>query len=87
MASKRHVALAPRALRQLRRVRSVYLVGALLSLLGLVTQGEGPAHRQTAIAGLLLGVFVLLLGVTLAQLWRHGRTPHCGTARKLTRSA
>lgn len=87
MASKRHVALAPRALRQLRRVRSVYLAGALLSLLGLLTQGEGSAPRQTAIAGVLLAVFVLLLGVTLTQLWRHGRSAHCGTARKLTRSA
>ncbi|WP_327178586.1 hypothetical protein OG599_27165 [Streptomyces sp. NBC_01335] len=88
MASKRHVALAPRALRQLRRVRSVYLVGALLSLLGLLTQ-EGPAAtggRQAVIAAVLLGVFTFLLAVTLVQLWRHARTAHCGTARKLTRS-
>ncbi|MGW2839097.1 hypothetical protein ACWCWD_15015 [Streptomyces sp. NPDC001493] len=87
MASMRHVALAPRALRQLRRVRSVYLVGALLSLLGLLTQEEGPAAtggRSMVIAAVLLGVFTVLLAVTLVQLWRHARTVHCGTARKLT---
>ncbi|MFD6533801.1 hypothetical protein [Streptomyces sp. NPDC060184] len=89
MASKRHVALAPRALRQLRRVRSVYLVGALLSLLGLLTREEGPAAtggRQAVIAAVLLGVFTALLAVTLVQLRRHASTVHCGTARKLTRS-
>ncbi|WEH39083.1 hypothetical protein OG233_05870 [Streptomyces sp. NBC_01218] len=89
MASMRRVALAPRALRQLRRVRSVYLVGALLSLLGLLTQEPGRATadgRQAAIAVVLLGVFTVLLGVTVVQLWRHGRTAHCSTARKLTRS-
>ncbi|MCX5400442.1 hypothetical protein [Streptomyces sp. NBC_00102] len=88
MASKRHVALAPRALRQLRRVRSVYLVGALLSLLVLLTQGDGPEAaegRHAAIAGVLLAVFAALFTVTLVQLRRHGRTVHCGTARKLAR--
>ncbi|WP_328718807.1 hypothetical protein OHT52_04430 [Streptomyces sp. NBC_00247] len=90
MASMRRVALAPRALRQLRRVRSVYLVGALLSLLVLLTRDEDHAVRgggQLEIAGVLLGVFTVLFGITLAQLWRHRRTPHCATARKLTRSA
>lgn len=89
MASMKRMALAPRALRQLRRVRSVYLAGALLSLLGLLTQGEGRAAggRQPEIAGVLLLVFVVLLGVTMAQLWRHGRTAHCETARKLYPSA
>lgn len=90
MASKRRVALAPRALRQLRRVRSVYLVGALLSLIGLLTRGEGAAPdggRQAGITAVLLGVFAVLLGVTLVRLWWHGRTAHCSTARKLTRSA
>ncbi|MGW0853953.1 hypothetical protein [Streptomyces sp. NPDC002690] len=90
MASMRRVALAPRALRQLRRVRSFYLVGALLSLLALLTRGEGHALRgggQLEIAGVLLVVFTVLFGVTLARLWYHRRTPHCATARRLTRSA
>ncbi|WP_327121800.1 hypothetical protein OG206_30525 [Streptomyces sp. NBC_01341] len=89
MASMKRVALAPRMLRQLRRVRSVYLVGALLSLLGLLTQGRAGAAsgRQLEIAGLLLVVFTVLLGVTLVQLRRHRRRAQCSTAQKLTPTA
>ncbi|MFF4244625.1 hypothetical protein ACFYY2_09125 [Streptomyces sp. NPDC001822] len=89
MASMKRLALAPRALRQLRRVRSVYLVGASLSLLGLLTQGRAGAASggQLEIAGLLLVVFTLLLVVTLVQLRRHRRRVHCSTAQKLTPSA
>ncbi|MEU0126639.1 MULTISPECIES: hypothetical protein [unclassified Streptomyces] len=89
MASMKRLALAPRALRQLRRVRSLYLVGALLSLLGLLTQGPKPtvSGGRPEIAAVLLAVFTVLLVVTVVQLWRHGRRVHCSTAKKLTASA
>lgn len=83
----RRLSLAPRAVRQLRRVRSVYLVGMMLSVLGLVLQsGRVGTGRQAEIAGLLLVVFAALLTLTVVQLWRHQRTSHCSTAKKLTRS-
>ncbi|MFF2523520.1 hypothetical protein [Streptomyces liangshanensis] len=88
MALKKHVALAPRAVRQLRRVRSVYLVGIALSVLGLLMQsGQASTGRQSEIAGVLVAVFTVLLGVTVVQLWRHQRTAHCSTAKRLTPSA
>ncbi|MFF2188812.1 hypothetical protein [Streptomyces sp. NPDC058155] len=88
MASMKRVALAPRTVRQLRRVRSVYLVGMMLSVLGLVLQpGREGSGRQSEIAGVLVLVFTVLLGLTVVQLWRHQRTAHCSTAKKLTRSA
>ncbi|WP_363325584.1 hypothetical protein [uncultured Streptomyces sp.] len=84
----RRVALAPRTVRQLRRVRSVYAAGAVLSALVLILEEGRPASgRQTEFAGILLGAFVVLLGVTVIQLWRHSRTDHCSTAKRLTSSA
>ncbi|MFI2779770.1 hypothetical protein [Streptomyces sp. ALB3] len=85
MAFVKRVALAPRAVRQLRRVRSVYLAGMLLSASVLLSYDD-PARggRQTTIAGVLLVVFAALLTLTAVQLWRHGRTKHCSTAKKLT---
>ncbi|MET9592683.1 hypothetical protein ABZY45_17235 [Streptomyces sp. NPDC006516] len=86
MALVKRVALAPRAVRQLRRVRSVYVAGMLLSALGLLSLDDSAAGgRQAAIAGTLLAVFAALLTLTAVQLWRHGRTEHCSTAKKLTR--
>ncbi|MFF8470228.1 hypothetical protein [Streptomyces griseus] len=88
MALMKRVALAPRAVRQLRRIRSVYLAGAVLSLLGLVLQAErGPGGRQAVIVTVLLVAFSALFTLTIVQLWRHARTSHCSTAQKLTPSA
>ncbi|WP_330173081.1 hypothetical protein OG875_05400 [Streptomyces sp. NBC_01498] len=82
----KRIALAPRAVRQLRRVRSVYLVGTLLSVLGLFLQsGRVSSGRQAEIAMVLVVVFAGLLAVTVVQLWRHQRTVHCGTSKRLTR--
>ncbi|MFF5727870.1 hypothetical protein [[Kitasatospora] papulosa] len=86
MAPVKRIALAPRALRQLRRVRSVYVAGTLLSLLVLLSyDGSAAGGRQTVIAGVFLLVFAALLTLTAVQLWRHGRTEHCSTAKRLTR--
>ncbi|MEU1485598.1 hypothetical protein [Streptomyces sp. NPDC005752] len=86
MALVKRVALAPRAVRQLRRVRSVYVAGVLLSVLGLLSLGNSPENgRQAAIAGIFLAVFAALLTLTAVQLRRHGRTKHCSTAKKLAR--
>ncbi|MFJ5047611.1 hypothetical protein [Streptomyces sp. NPDC088719] len=88
MALMKRVALAPRAVRQLRRIRSVYLAGAVLCLLGLVLQAErGSGGRQAVIVTVLLVAFSALFTLTIVQLWRHARTSHCSTARKLTPSA
>ncbi|MET8061176.1 hypothetical protein ACWECC_28840 [Streptomyces microflavus] len=87
MAFMKRVALAPRAVRQLRRVRSVYVVGAALSLMGLILQVErDPGGRQTHLAAVILVAFIALFGLTAVQLWRHTRTSHCSTAKKLTRT-
>ncbi|MBM7439762.1 hypothetical protein [Streptomyces sp. HB132] len=86
MALVKRVALAPRAVRQLRRVRSVYVAGVLLSVLGLLSLGNAAeGGRQAVIAGVFLAVFAALLTLTAVQLRRHGRTEHCSTAKKLTR--
>ncbi|MEV0886929.1 hypothetical protein ACIOHB_32500 [Streptomyces microflavus] len=88
MAFMKRVALAPRAVRQLRRVRSVYTGGMVLSLLGLVLQlDRDGTGRQTGITAVLLVAFTALLGLTVVQLWRHTRTSHCSTAKRLTPSA
>ncbi|MEU1325989.1 hypothetical protein YUYDRAFT_01677 [Streptomyces sp. ScaeMP-e48] len=88
MALMKRVALAPRAVRQLRRVRSVYTGGMVLSLLGLILQlDRDPAGRQTEIVAVLLVAFTALFGLTVVQLWRHTRTSHCSTAKRLTPSA
>ncbi|MGW0788603.1 hypothetical protein ACWD04_10180 [Streptomyces sp. NPDC002911] len=85
MALVKRVALAPRAVLQLRRVRSVYIAGTLLSALGLLSLDDPAGNgRQTAMAGVFLVVFAALLTLTAVQLWRHGRTEHCSTAKKLT---
>ncbi|MFJ1589948.1 hypothetical protein ACIOD0_06790 [Kitasatospora albolonga] len=87
MALMKRVALAPRAVRQLRRVRSVYLGGMVLSLLCLLLQLDRDAGaRQTEIATALLVAFTALFGLTVVQLWRHTRTSHCRTAKSLTPS-
>ncbi|MEU0132738.1 hypothetical protein ABZ172_01670 [Streptomyces sp. NPDC006296] len=86
MALVKRIALGPRALRQLRRVRSVYVAGVLLSVLGLLSYDNSTAGgRQTVIAGTFLAVFAGLLTLTAVQLWRHGRTKRCSTSKKLTR--
>ncbi|MFJ9055352.1 hypothetical protein [Streptomyces sp. NPDC102409] len=86
MALVKRFALAPRAVRQLRRVRSVYMAGVLLSALGLLSLDDAAkgGGRQTVIAGVFLLVFAALLTLTAVQLWRHGRTEHCSTAKKLS---
>lgn len=35
---------------------------------------------------LILLAFTALFGLTIVQLWRHTRTAHCSTAKKLTPS-
>lgn len=83
----KRVALAPRAVRQLRRVRSVYLVGVMLSVLGFVLEsGRTVGDRRLEIVGVFLVVFTALLGLTVVQLWRHRKTAHCSTSKKLTPS-
>ncbi|WP_069169707.1 hypothetical protein [Streptomyces griseus] len=85
MALVKRFALAPRAVRQLRRVRSVYAAGMVLSALALLSLDESAAGgRQPVIAGVFLVVFAALLTLTAVQLWRHGRAEHRSTARKLT---
>ena len=85
MAFAKRVALAPRAVRQLRRIRSVYVVGMLLSVFGLFAYDDSAAgSRQTVIAGVFLMVFASLLALTAVRLWRHGRAEHCSTAKKLS---
>ncbi|GAA2991259.1 hypothetical protein [Streptomyces fulvorobeus] len=87
MALVKRVALAPRAVRQLRRVRSVYVVGMLLSALGGLLSYDDPAAggRQAVIAGVFVVVFAALLTLTAVWLWLHRRTEHCSTAKKLSR--
>ncbi|MEU6059178.1 hypothetical protein [Streptomyces sp. NPDC047097] len=80
-------AVPPRNVRQLRRVRSIYAAGALLSLLVLLQTGRVPSERHLVLAGVLLTVFALLLAWTLVQLRLQGRRGRCGTARRLTSSA
>lgn len=85
MASVKRVALAPRALRQLRRVRSVYVAGILLSALGLLSYDDTAAGvRQTVFSAVFLVVFAALLILTAVQLRRHARTKHCNTAKRLS---
>ncbi|WP_098894384.1 hypothetical protein [Streptomyces sp. t99] len=87
MATLKRVALAPRAVRQLRRIRPVYLGGMLLSLLVLVLQADrDPGGRQVGIAGVFLLAFTALFALTAVQLWRHARAGSCSTAKKLTRA-
>ncbi|MGW9303838.1 MULTISPECIES: hypothetical protein [Streptomyces] len=88
MAFMKRVALAPRAVRQLRRVRSVYLGGMVLSLLGLFLQldRDGGGGRQMEIMTIILLAFTALFSLTMVQLWRHTRTAHCSTAKKLSPS-
>ncbi|GGX76370.1 hypothetical protein GCM10010515_50150 [Streptomyces fructofermentans] len=81
------MALAPRMVRQLRRVRRVYATGVALCALTLLLQiQQSHGLRQTAVVGVLLGVFTLLLAFTAMLLWRHRRTAHCGTAKRLSPS-
>ncbi|MFC5173193.1 hypothetical protein [Streptomyces mutomycini] len=85
MALVKRVALAPRAVRQLRRVRSVYAAGMLLSALSLLSfAGSATGGRRPVIVGVFLVVLAELLPPTAVQLWRHGRAEHRSTARRLT---
>jgi hypothetical protein len=64
--------LVPHAVRQLRRVRSVYAAGTALWAVGLLlTVGEPDGGRQTLVFALLLVVFALLLCWASARLWAH----------------
>ncbi|GGP79817.1 hypothetical protein [Streptomyces sindenensis] len=86
MATSKRVALAPRAVRQLRRVRPVYLGGMLISLLVLVLQADRDPGGRQVIAGVFLLAFTALFALTAVQLWRHARAGSCSTAKKLTRT-
>ncbi|WP_328580512.1 hypothetical protein [Streptomyces sp. NBC_00370] len=86
MTVVKRVALPPRVVRQLRRVRSVYAVGILLSALALVFQQDRSAGRQAGIAGAFLAVFAVLLAWTVVQLWRHHKVGQCSTSKRMTRT-
>ncbi|MET9926204.1 MULTISPECIES: hypothetical protein [unclassified Streptomyces] len=61
-----------------------------LCLLGLLLQldrqGASGGGRQTGIVAILLVAFAALFTLTVIQLWRHTRTAHCSTAKRLTPS-
>lgn len=64
--------LAPWAVRQLRRVRTVYVGGIVLWTLGLALEAwNRPGSRQMWLSVLILGAFVGLLSLTSARLWWH----------------
>ncbi|GGQ09660.1 hypothetical protein GCM10010249_30310 [Streptomyces roseolilacinus] len=72
MASKKTKPLAPWAVRQLRRIRSMYAAGAALWGLGaLLEASERPGSRQMWVFVLLLVIFASLLAATFALLRRH----------------
>ncbi|MFI7240162.1 hypothetical protein [Streptomyces cyaneofuscatus] len=59
----------------------------VLSLLGLVLQlDRDGGGRQTGIVTVILLAFTALFGLTIVQLWRHTRTAHCATSKRLTPS-
>lgn len=72
MESLRPAPLAPRAVRQLRRIRTVYAAGLVLWAAGAAWEGgQHPGSRQMWVSLLLLAVFGGLLSLTVASLWRH----------------
>lgn len=63
---------APRAVRQLRRIRTVYAAGLALWAVGTAWEGlQHPGSRGMWLSLLLLAVFTGLLSLTLASLGRH----------------
>ncbi|MFF3749314.1 hypothetical protein ACFYYH_02460 [Streptomyces sp. NPDC002018] len=82
MASKKSVSLTPRAVRQLRRTRCFYAVGAALWAVGAAGgAAEDPGGRQMWVSLVFLAVFAGLLVLASVWLWRHhtdvqGRTAH-----------
>lgn len=72
MESLRPAPLAPRAVRQLRRIRTVYAAGIVLWAAGAAWEGgQHPGSRRMWVSLLLLAVFGGLLSLTVASLWRH----------------
>lgn len=64
--------LAPWAVRQLRRVRSVYVGGIVLWTLGLALEvWHRPGSPQMWLSALILGAFVCLLSLTSVRLSLH----------------
>lgn len=64
--------LAPWAVRQMRRVRSVYIAGIALWTLALwIEVSERPGSPQMWLTALILGTFVALLSVISVRLWWH----------------
>ncbi|MCM2579534.1 hypothetical protein [Streptomyces meridianus] len=74
--------LAPWAVRQLRRVRTVYLGGIVLWTLGLVLEvWHRPGSRQMWLSVFILVAFVALLSATSVRLGLHN------AARKIKQKA
>ncbi|MGW7151786.1 hypothetical protein [Streptomyces sp. NPDC054887] len=72
MTSKQPQPLAPRAVRQLRRTRSVYAAGIALWAVGATLEvWQRPGSHQMWVSLLFLLVFTGLLAVTSWWLWRH----------------
>ncbi|MCY0943109.1 hypothetical protein [Streptomyces antarcticus] len=72
MESMRPAPLAPRAVRQLRRIRTVYAAGLVLWAAGAAWEGgQHPGSRRMWVSLMLLAVFGGLLSFTVASLWRH----------------
>ncbi|MFD3547317.1 hypothetical protein ACFWUW_17215 [Streptomyces sp. NPDC058655] len=80
--------LAPRAVRQLRRIRTVYAAGIVLWAAGAAREAwEHPGSRQMWASLVLLALFTGLLSLTVASLWRHRVALRARmTARKAARS-
>ncbi|MER5873995.1 hypothetical protein [Streptomyces sp. NPDC002044] len=72
MESLRPAPLAPRAVRQLRRIRTVYAAGLVLWAAGAAWEGgQHPGSRRMWVSLMLLALFGGLLSLTVASLWRH----------------
>ncbi|WP_411103053.1 hypothetical protein [Streptomyces sp. cmx-4-9] len=64
--------LAPRVVRQLRRIRTVYASGLALWAAGTVWEGrQHPGSPGMWLSLLLLAVFTGLFTLTVTSLWRH----------------
>lgn len=72
MESLRPAPLAPRAVRQLRRIRTVYAAGIVLWAAGAAWEGgQHPGSRRMWVSLMLVALFGGLLSLTVASLWRH----------------
>ncbi|MGX1886858.1 hypothetical protein [Streptomyces sp. NPDC055287] len=72
MASKTREPLAPWAVRQLRRTRSIYVAGIAVWAAGAGLEGwQHPGSREMWVFVLFLVVFTGLLSMTSWWLWRH----------------